>query len=95
MRAPRPVKSRRSDAKDRRLSADGQTVGGAARRGDLSPCGGAAHASNDGAAYVDPVLLDQGSTEDVAPLTGATPMGCGAFNVHAPQPTRCQEHKLG
>jgi hypothetical protein len=55
---------------DGRLSAGSEAMGRAPCCGDLGPCGGAAQVSNDGAAYADRVLLDQGSSEDAAPLMG-------------------------
>ena len=73
MRAPSPtVESRRSDAKDGRLSTVSQAMGGAPRRGDLGPCGGATQVGGDGAAYADGLLLGEGISEDVEPLTRAS-----------------------
>jgi hypothetical protein len=56
-----------------RLPVGGQAVGGASRCGDLSACGWAAQVISNGAAYADRLLLGKGGSEDVAPLTGASP----------------------
>jgi hypothetical protein len=77
----------RSDVENGRLSIGSEAMGGAARCGDLGPGGRATQMTNDGAANADGLVLGQRRSEDVAPLTGASPTGGGALNSHAPQCT--------
>ena len=59
----------------------------AARCSDLGPCGRTPQVTNDCAADAYGLVLGQRRSEEVAPLTGASPMVGGALNVHAPQCT--------
>jgi hypothetical protein len=74
MGAPSPaVQPGRFGAKDGRLSTGSQAMGGPAGCGDLGPRGRTTQVADDGAAYAYGLLLGQGSSEDVTPLTGTTP----------------------
>ncbi len=64
-----------------------EAMGGAARCSDLGPGGCAPQVINDCAADADGLVLGQRRSEEVAPLTGPSPMVGGALNVHAPQCT--------
>ena len=70
-----------------RLSIGSEAMGGAARCSDLGPGGRAPQVTDDGAADADGLVLGQRRSEEVAPLTGASPMVGGALNVHPPQCT--------
>ena len=87
MLPPHAFQARRSDVENGRSPIGSEAMRRAARCSDLGPGGCAPQVINDCAADADGLVLGQRRSEEVAPLTGASPMVGGALNVHAPQCT--------